>query len=363
MNPIDELNSIPGTLAVMGRAVAPSTPEAPMEVDPGRPLWEVDDAFLNPFAPVEEVQTWAHMGDRPAIPCQGLIAISAKPKQGKSHAIYAVLLPILTGSKMASITPTERRPARVVVFDNEMDKPTLTKRLKMMHGRLGNDATRFYIVPMMHIAKKDRVALMERIINLYNPDIVVLDQAARMVENFNDPTECSLFGEWAQHIAATRTMFVVIHQNKSADDTKMKGHLGSLLAELAVENYSVSRSNGVFTLMPVEARSTNCDNAAPFQFALSDDGEIITADDVLQSNKEKEADQWRKDFAVIFGDDDEVSFGELKKRIMARNLSAASADRKIENARACGAIAKVNPADRKSPYRITLTAAEEFNGI
>ena len=46
-----------------------------------RPLWETDPDFLNPYKELPPLQTWARIGDRPALPKEGIITFSAKQKK------------------------------------------------------------------------------------------------------------------------------------------------------------------------------------------------------------------------------------------------------------------------------------------
>lgn len=356
-NPVEALNALPGTLRPMG-AAAP-------DIDPmAQPLWEIDERFINPFAPVPPVQTWAIMGGRPALPCSGIITFSAKPKQGKSLSVYALLTSVLSGQEFDTLKPTERRPRLAVVFDIEMSLTTLSNRAKAMQKSLGDAAPRFQVVSLLSTPKSERLKVIEEITDKFNPDIVAIDQVARLVTNFNDPSENIDFGEWLTQYAKSRTVLTVIHQNKAADNSQMKGHLGSILEELAEENYSVSHKQGVFEIRPVNARQSCVDDAAPMTFALNDAGEIITATNVIELNREKEAEDWRKDFRIIFGDDEELRHSEIKARIMKRQgLTERPAETKISNARAAGAIAHVDPNDNRSPYRITKAAAADFEDI
>lgn len=357
-NPIEALNALPGSLRPMG-AAAP-------DIDPmARPLWEIDSRFLNPFAPVPPVQTWATMGDRPAIPRSGIITFSAKPKQGKSTSTYALLIPILTGKQFDTLTPTADRPRLVIVFDTEMDAPTLSRRAATMQKALGDASPLFQVVPMLEIPKSQRRAMIEEITKQYRPGIVVIDQVARLVNNFNDAGENVEFGEWLAQYAAKRTVLTVIHQNKASDNTQMKGHLGSILEELAVENYSVSRKQGVYEVKPTNARQSCVDeDSAPVAFALNEAGEIVTATNVIEQNREKEADRWRNDLRLIFGEDEELKASEIVARIMhQQGLTERPAKAKLANAKTAGAIEHTDPTNNRSPYRLTRTQNSDFDFI
>lgn len=357
-NPVEALNALPGSLPQMG-AAAP-------EVDPmAQPLWEIDSRFLNPFAPVPPVQVWATMGDRPAIPRSGIITFSAKPKQGKSTSTYALLIPILTGKPFDTLTPTDDRPRLVIVFDTEMDTPTLSRRMATMNKTLGEAAPLFQVVPMLEIPKSQRRTMIEQITEQYSPDIVIIDQVARLVNNFNDAGENVEFGEWLAQYAAKRTVLTVIHQNKAADNTQMKGHLGSILEELAVENYSVSRKQGVYEVKPTNARQSCVDeDSTPVTFALNEAGEIVTATTVIEQNREKEADSWRNDLRLIFDKDEELKYSEIVTRIMSQQgLTQRPAEKKVTNARLAGAIEHTDPTNSRSPYRLTKASVFDFDGL
>lgn len=352
-DPIAVLRSLPGTLRPMG------------EVDPmERPLWEVDSRFLDPFAPVPEVAVWAYMGDRPALPKNGIITFSAKPKQGKSLSVYALLLSLLTGAKLDTMTPTEDRPRLVVVFDTEMDTATLSRRVATMRKALGEAAQRFQVVPMLEIPKSKRKKVIEEITTKYRPDIVAIDQIARLVANFNDAAENVEFGEWLAQFAAKRTVLTVIHQNKAADNTQMKGHLGSLMEELAVENYSVSRPNGVFEIKPVNARQSCVDDdSAAVSFALNEAGEIVNAVAVEEGNKERELSKLRTCFDLVFGSDEELCYSDIMRRLMEdRGLKKTGADEKLRAAKDAGVLLKTDPSNSRSPYRL-MTSASLFADV
>lgn len=356
--PIEALNTLPGSLPQMG-AAAP-------DIDPlKRPLWELDSRFLDPTKEIPPVQVWATMGDRPAFPRKGIITFSAKPKQGKSTSIYAILAPILTGQEFDTLKPSEDRPQLIVLFDTEMDTATLQSRYTTLRGVLGNEANRFLIVPLLETPKAERRAIIDEITAQYNPDIVVIDQVARLVANFNDSAENVEFGEWLATLAAKRSAFVVIHQNKAADNTQMKGHLGSILEELAMENYSVSMEKGIFKVTPVNARQSYVgEDPTRFKFILSDKGKIIDAGEALEQNREKDAERWRNELRLIFGDDTELKFSGIVARIMEQQrVAEVTAKNKITEARKAGAIEHTEPGNNRSPYRLTKTTVSDFEEL
>lgn len=328
----------------------------PRVIDPDRPLWEQDERFFNPFAEIPENLTWAYMGDRPALPKEGMILIDAKPKQGKSFCAYALMIPLLRGEAFGSVKPRET-PNRVVIFDSEMSRVSLKPRYTAFRKAIGENADRLCIVPLLDVPLAEKWPMVLEMVETYNPDIVIIDHASSFVANVNDYTEAAQAMEHCNRIKATRTLITIIHQNKSKEDTNARGALGSVLNDGQCESYTATKKHGVFTLTPKSARDSETENAAPFSFIAVSDGTKLTgfttADEVLKRNREAEAEEWRKDFRLIFGDDVELSRTEIRKRIMKRQrLKESAADGKISKAVELGVLAKIDTA-HLSPFKIT----------
>lgn len=353
-NPMEELCNLPSTLPPMK---PDGTTPQPRVIDPNRPLWEQDERFFNPFAEIPENLTWAYMGDRPALPKEGMILIDAKPKQGKSFCAYALMIPLLTGKDFGSVRPRET-PNRVIVFDSEMSRVSLKPRYTAFREAIGENADRLCIVPLLDVPLAEKWPMVLEMVETYNPDIVIIDHASSFVANVNDYTEAAQAMEHCNRIKATRTLITIIHQNKSKEDTNARGALGSVLNDGQCESYTATKEHGVFTLTPKSARDSETDNAAQFSFVAVSDGTTLTgfttADDVLKRNREAEAEGWRKDLTPIFGDDDVLTHGELAKRIMdCQGVSEKGARRKINNAIQSGAIEKTESENKRAPYRLT----------
>ncbi|MCX4294948.1 MAG: AAA family ATPase [Prevotella sp.] len=358
LNPVEALNALPGSLRPMGE-----TPE----VDPmAQPLWEIDPDFLNPYKELPPIQTWVRMGDRPALPKEGITTFSAKQKKGKSLSTYALAIPLLSGRLFDSVMPLDR-PRLVIVFDMEMSEATLTKRVLTQVRSIGDNGCRFVVCSLKAKSIEERMKTIEDKIKRYSPDIVVIDQAAKLVYDINNTTECGGITDLLDKLSIGRAVWVVMHENKSEGDTNMRGHLGSYLSFAAVEAYSVDRKDGVFTITPKEARDTDTDNAACARFALDEDFRIIDATSLIERNREAEAENWRNDFKNLFGDNQELTHAELRRRVKEQLhiTSDSTAEGKIRRAKEAGAICKVDPNNSRSPYKLTnsATAITDFDNL
>lgn len=349
---VAELNAIPGSLALFAGTSMEDTTQEP--VDPmGRPLWEVyPDLFLNPFAELPPVQTWALMGDRPAFPKEGIVLFKAKPKQGKSFATYAALIPLLTGATFSTITPLDS-PSLVIVFDAEMSRTTLSNRAKSLMGLLGQHGNKFVICPLKGTPRDERLSVIKTVTEKYSPAIIVIDQAAELVTNINSQEETSAVMNVLTPLSIGRTVFAVIHENKRAEDTEPTGTVGSALRKAQAELYSVKKDRGIFTVTPVEARDTETDGAPGYTFTLDSDGRITDAASAVDGQRQKEKAAWINNFARIFGGDDRLRRSEIAARLMAEEgLEKRSAETKITAAVGLGVLVKESQ-DHRAPYILT----------
>lgn len=320
-----------------------------------RPIWETDPDALNPYKELPPLQTWCKIADRPALPKEGIITFSAKQKKGKSLSTYALAIPLLSGNVFDTLTPSDR-PNLVFVFDMEMSETTLTNRALNQVQSIGEYGTRFVVWPIKSKSIQERIKIIAAKVEKYHPDIIVVDQAAKLVTNGNDLAESNALTDWLDKMSIGRSVWVVMHENKGAEDNNLKGHLGSFLSYAAVEAYSVDHKDGIFTITYREGRDTDSDNAAPVRFAIGGDGKIIDAAAMFRAAQDAEAQGWRNHMKRVFGNDEILQRCEIINRIKAEN-SGIDAVNVFENAAKSGAIAKTGNGKR-DPYRITENKTE-----
>ena len=317
-----------------------------------KPLWEIDPDFLNPYKQLQPIQTWAKMGDRPALPKEGIVTFSAKQKKGKSLSTYALVIPLLSGKDFDTLRPTER-PNLVLVFDMEMSETTLVNRVLRQVQTIGEYGTRFVLCPLKAKSIEERMEIITKKIEKYQPDIAVIDQAAKLAHNINDPVESDTITNKLDKLSIGRAVWVVMHENKSEGDSNMRGHLGTCLSFAAVENYNVDRKGRIFTITAKDARDTDTEDAAAVRFALDEDGRIIDASVIYREAQAQEVERYRGNFRMLFADDATLRSCDLIERIKSQEgLEERSAKTKIAKAKELGAIRKTS-GDRNAPYEVT----------
>lgn len=317
------------------------------------PLWEIDPDFLNPNDEPLEIRTWLKIGDRPAFPKNDVIVIDSKAKNGKSFCAYAAMIPLLKGQTFGNATPLDR-PNRVIIFDSEMSRNTLLLRYKAIRASIGDNSDNLLIVPMLALSTKEMWDKVKSKVEIFNPDIVIVDNVSNMVEDVNDNREAKNAHDFFRKMKDDRTVIIIIHQNKNDDNAT--GALGTAMMRLQSERYSSERNGAMFTMKPIKARDNAVDDAEPFVFAVeSGEDKMVTrfidATEIADANRRKEAERWRAEMRQVFGDKEEMRrceiLVEMDKRTRDRNNKVA-----FDNAVASGAIAK-RSSDKQAPYFIT----------
>lgn len=322
-----------------------------------KPIWELDEDFINPYKDLPPVQCWCEMGNRKALPKEGIITFSAKQKRGKSLSTYAIALPLLSGKDFGTIHPIGDRPNLVMVFDMEMAEPTLINRVRKQVESIGEYGRRFAVCNLKSKSIEERLATIQSKVEIYNPEIVIIDQAGKLVRNINNIDETNQITDFLDKLSIGRSVICVMHENKAKDDSNMRGHIGSFLSFANVEAYTVDRKNGIFEVTYKEGRDTDADGAATLQFTLDPEGRIIDGSEISKKAYDEERSHWLNNFINLFGEDELLQSKEIVARIMQREgLEERAAKNKMTKAKELNVIRKTGTLLR-DPYKLCLPDA------
>ena len=289
--------------------------EEPKEIDDDTILYKVDKRFLDPTKPLPEVRTWAKIGGRHSFQKEGIVLLNAKPKQGKSYALYAIFQTLIKNEVFDTLQPLDC-PSRCIIFDTEMSEIDLQSRIRPLYRKIGEaNAAKFQVCSLLAVPKAERLNTIEDIVRTYEPPIIAIDQVADLMDDFNSSAEAVAIFERIKVLMAKRTVFLVIHQNKAKDDTNSKGHAGTLAEQDATEVYSIKKEKGIFELSLRMSRFASSEDAEPFRFSLAD-GEIVSADEVSKRNEETERKELWQELSYLFGAETELPRSTLVEKII-----------------------------------------------
>ena len=324
------------------------------EVASNTPAWETDTDCLNPFAEAAETLFFATIDGRNALCANSLVVVKARQKCGKSYAILVIIRTLLTEVQFDTLQPLIK-PRLVMVFDAEMAEVDLSKRYKPIYTAIGEENWgRLQVYSLLCIQREERWAYIQSKVQKYNPDIVVLDTITEVGgTDYNSASEASAMGEELKKLFAERLVFAVIHQNKSKEDTNAKGALGAICENLCSEAYIMKPDKGVFSMELDFARFVSNVDAAPLQFSIADNGEIMDCTEIAAQNEAKLREELKFDFVQIFGQDAELQCKDLVSRVEQKyGCCTRTANDKITAAYKAGSVTKRNGEGRSVYYQI-----------
>lgn len=312
------------------------------EVAPNAPAWEIDTDALNPFAEASETLFFATIDGRNALCANSLVVVKARQKSGKSYSILVIIRTLLTGLQFDTLKP-QMQPRLVMVFDAEMAEVDLCKRYKPIYTAISEENWgRLQVYSLLCVPRDERWAYIQTKVAKYNPDIVIIDTITEIGgTDYNSAAEAATMGENLKQLFAQRLVFAVIHQNKAKDDTNAKGALGAICENLCSEAYIMKPDKGVFSMELDFARFVSNVDAAPLQFSIADNGEIMDCTEIAAQNEAKLREDFRMNFEHLFGGDAELQYSDLVCRIKEKEgLLERAAQTKISTAHKAGSLIK-----------------------
>lgn len=325
------------------------------------PYWELDNDFLDPTQEPPQIITWAMVDGKPILEKQGLVAIHAKPKQGKSCIAYALLAALVSDTPLFGIDVADK-PKRIIIFDTEMPKTSLSIRYKMINNTLGKKFDdRIGIVPLKGMPADQAKQKINAKINRYQPDIVMIDTITWFVDDYNNAAENTELATFLNQIAAERTLIVIAHDNKAVGNDQMKGSTGANVKQLEQEDYSAKCDKGVFSLYPVDARDWLVDRTTPlFAFTIDEhENKLIDATAVKTAMANKTAarkQELRALMAEAFNTSQKFSLGQKELARQLNQLHEETSARKFEDAireaKQFGILEQTQKDNHKSPLKL-----------
>ena len=299
-----------------------------------------------------------------------IVAVKGAEKVGKSQfaalLAAAVISPRAIGGKVW--IPNGRK---MVIFDTEMTNYSIKARLmRGIHTAAREDATitssytpngGFFYVNLRGKNTAERLTAIKRYITAIDPHIVYIDGIVQLLRDFNDVREA---GEAMDALKAItigsgshpRVLVGVLHSNPtdtlSAEEKKMRGHIGTMLAQSAQSVIALSRKsdadgNSVFTAKTPYVRD---EKDTGLSFMIRKDG----AGDYFEIQEDPEITALRNMFTQV------AEIAEREKQPLTRTYAAQVLMDKVKPL--TGSRPKRTNAFELVKRAITLKFLEEHDG-
>ena len=228
-------------------------------------------------------------GGVPYRPKGDISVIKAQAKSGKTSFLKLEIACMIGESGMANGicrttipgTDIPRPPYKVLWIDTEQARATSFHNcymsvLRMADLKEDEDSPNLTFIRQRELRLEDRFPQIEDEVRHGNFDVLVVDGIRDVVSDINNPTESVNAASRLLQLAeeGNLSIIVVIHENPGSDTGKMRGWLGTELANKCFEVQQVSRDkNGeLFTVENTDRRGKKIPN---YYFTYNEEGRLV----------------------------------------------------------------------------------------
>ncbi len=219
--------------------------------------------------------------------------LKAKAKQGKT-TILKVLVSALILGLFFRVKACIKSP-KILYFDTEQklaDVHRIICDIKEMTN-IGLDYLRehVFLYPLRSRSYETLIHDLELMIREVNSNIAFLDGIVDFIANFNDVETSRQLIYDLQNMAQKYNCAIVcvLHENKSADDENMRGHLGTMLEQKSGTILQARKSKT--GLISVSCPSSRHGDMPTWNIRYDSNGKIIDADAEYDAQKKQEAER------------------------------------------------------------------------
>ena len=263
-------------------ASPPSTKSIEME----RRLEELKLLRIMTDTELDEAQPSLSVDGVPVLELEDLHAIKAKQKAGKTTALKVIAGALMAG-KLFRLKSELEKPV-VLWLDTEQKSADVKKILSDIQQMTGVDDTylneHMCIYQLRKLGSKTILDDTKLLISNHHPQVVIIDGVVEYVESFNDEQQShKLINDLLLLSEQSRcAILCVLHENKTAGDHNMRGHLGTMLAQKAATVLQCSKNKGVITVSCSDPRHQEM---PMWRIRFDEEGHIVPAEKVDTSEK------------------------------------------------------------------------------
>ncbi len=180
---------------------------------------------------------------------RGIHVVKGKQKAGKTF-YNAILMTALTNPNgYCDLVPSTSN-LKVLFIDTEQDQCDVRKVANRVHQLnkwpLKENQSNYRFASLRGNGIEERISIIEKLLERFKPDVVVIDGVVDLCHDFNSPQESheivTQLMKWTEEYNVA--IITTLHTNKSEADKNMRGHLGTILAQKADSVIDISKKKG-----------------------------------------------------------------------------------------------------------------------
>lgn len=236
------------------------------------------------------------IGDVEFLAVGELASIRGKMKSGKTKGT-AILCAAMLGCDAFAPKGTKKKIV-ILYVDTEQSKNDAQALMKRIHKMSGMSKKRFkkrfHMVYHRECDFDKRLQQIEILAEELKPTLIVIDNVADLLNDFNDITDSRQLIEALTTLAAKHNCAIITiqHENKRAEDTHTQGHLGGYQDKKASLLLQCRKDGDTFIMSCVGARH---EEVPEWTFKYDDEGNLVDAmTEHLQQKEQRELEAKQK---------------------------------------------------------------------
>lgn len=189
------------------------------------------------------------------ITADDITTITGHAKNGKSQFLTIAAAVMLSGRPFGHMERGDIETNRILFVDTEQSESTFYQNMCRLYDIAGWQPNTpaashgLYPLPISRLSGKEKLELIDASIELFKPDVVIIDGLRDLIDDFNDNTQCQYVMTWVNTLIKEHpniSILPVLHQNPK--DTKIRGTLGTELEHKSYTVVSVKQEETYFKM-------------------------------------------------------------------------------------------------------------------
>jgi len=266
-----------------------------------------------------------------------IVVLKGKAKEGKTHALICFISALLKGEYLG--LKAMKQNTKVLFTDTEQNPMNTAIFVKKVHAICGfpedEDNPRFHAFNLRGDNPEARCTLISQAVKYFKPDVLVIDGVKDLIKgsNINDPESSGATVQFLMTLTHDFNIAVLttLHENKSLNDSNLRGHIGSELANKSSECWQVKKYGEIFGTYQTECRN---EPAEGFSFTFNVENLPVPAEHTIKKSIKQLKEQKMKEFfEQCLPEGVSLRFKDLRSKYMAlADYSVTSAETHISEA-------------------------------
>ena len=255
-------------------------------------LQDLDGYRIATNTDMPEEEFLLRMFGKPCFPRRDITTVTGLEKCGKT-IFTSMLMACCAERSVLALERIREQPLKVMWYDTEQSrqstKGVLVGRVqKLVKGDFPEE--NFFVFNVRSCSYQQRLDMLVEGINVYNPDMVIIDNVGDLLSSINDGDKSQELIELLMQLATTKNcnIVVVIHLNRSGEKRNLRGWLGTEILHKSFEVYNCEQllKSDVFSVEQTLTRKYRIQET--LYYKISEEGlPVITAKPDVQERDEQ----------------------------------------------------------------------------